>query len=99
MWTKEEVQLLIDNAHQSLETLEGMFPTKSRDAIRNKRSRLKRSPKVLKPWTEEERKFLAENYHTLSMDELLEHFKPRTESAIRSQVHYLKARNWRFKDD
>lgn len=98
MWNKEEIELLIANADASLEVLKELLPSKSINAIRNKRSRLKRSPKRLKPWTEEERTFLADNYNTTAIEDLVNHFD-RSASAIRSQVHYLKARQWRFKND
>jgi|TARA_B110000977_G_C11076299_1_gene491319 hypothetical protein len=50
-----------------------------------------------KPWTDTERKTLAENY--LSIDiELMMHLLPeRSQQAIRNQVSYLKKRGYRFK--
>ena len=49
-----------------------------------------------KPWTQEERTLLRNNYHLKNEEELLELFPERTINSIRKQVFYLKKRGWTF---
>lgn len=49
------------------------------------------------PWTDSERRTLAQYYYTISLELLLPMFPNRTVGAIRSQVHYLKKQGYRFK--
>ena len=48
------------------------------------------------PWTYEERVILKKHYKKVPMSELLVLLPGRSESAIYSQVNYLRKRKWSF---
>lgn len=50
-----------------------------------------------KPWTQEERKTLAEYYTQLSIEDLKCLLPDRSEQSIRNQVTYLRKRGYRIK--
>tara|TARA_B110000977_G_C11070843_1_gene489482 strand:- start:1473 stop:1775 length:303 start_codon:yes stop_codon:yes gene_type:complete len=52
---------------------------------------------INKPWTDKERKHLAQYYHHASIEEMCDRLPDRTEQSIRNQVNYLKKRGIRFK--
>ena len=49
-----------------------------------------------KPWTNDERQYVRNNYGFLNMEELLEGLTGRTENSVRKQVSYLRKRGWTF---
>lgn len=49
-----------------------------------------------KPWTDDERQYVRNNYGFLNMEELLEGLPGRTENSVRKQVSYLRKRGWAF---
>ena len=49
------------------------------------------------PWTDNERRVLAQNYLFRTAEEIQELLPNRTLQSIRNQVHYLRKRGYRFK--
>lgn len=49
------------------------------------------------PWTTDERRLLSDYYYKIPLQDLLPMFPHRTVGSIRSQVHYLQKRGYRFK--
>jgi len=50
-----------------------------------------------KPWTDEERKTLAEYYTKLDIEDLMYLLPDRSAGAIKNQVAYLRKRGYRIK--
>ena len=50
-----------------------------------------------RPWTDDERRLLAQNYLFLSAEEIQNLLPNRSLQSIRNQVHYLRKRGYRFK--
>ena len=50
-----------------------------------------------RPWTEDERRLLAQNYLFKSAEEIQYLLPSRSLQSIRNQVHYLRKRGYRFK--
>lgn len=50
-----------------------------------------------KPWTDDERKILAEYYTQLNIEDLMYLLPGRSEQAVRNQVAYLRKRGYRIK--
>lgn len=49
-----------------------------------------------KPWTQDERNLLRNQYYFNNEEELLQMFPGRTINSIRKQVSYLRKRGWCF---
>jgi hypothetical protein len=49
-----------------------------------------------KPWTQDERNLLRNQYYCNTEDELLKMFPGRSMNSIRKQVSYLRKRGWHF---
>jgi len=49
-----------------------------------------------KPWTQDERQLLRDNYGRVTMKTMLDLLPGRSENSIRKQVHYLRKRGWSF---
>lgn len=92
MWTDKEISILLNNSSLSLDELALLLPNKTRNAIRNKRSRLKASPRKSLPWTDIEKKVLVKYYGNIPKHEMLEKLSPRDWSSIQNQVSYLRSK-------
>lgn len=78
---------------------EAYFPTKEKYFLTSKQ----RCPIIYnmkeyqkKPWTQDERNLLRNQYYFKNEDELLEMFPGRSMNSIRKQVSYLRKRGWCF---
>ena len=89
-WTKEEKQILIDNAYSStLEEIWAMLPHKTHDSIRGEIKFLGLSIKQEKFWTPREIDFLKENIQSLGVYEIAKQLNRPSYGIIR-KVERLK---------
>lgn len=92
MWSDEEVQFLFDNPSMTLIDIAAALG-RSVSAVKAKRSRLgivAGSERGCKPWTDDERRILRENYEKLTTAELCEKLPGRSAAAIHSQAWWLR---------
>ena len=50
-----------------------------------------------RPWTDNERRLLAQHYLFVTPEEIQSMLPDRSIQSIRNQVHYLRKRGYRFK--
>jgi hypothetical protein len=92
MWTKEEINFILANRNMALKDMAEHLG-RSLDATRNKRHRLKASPRR-QVWTDAEREILKLHYGVKSKEEVAEMLPNRTWAAIVRQACYLRERQW-----
>jgi hypothetical protein len=94
-WTEEEIKLLVANQDASASELATLLPSRSEKAIAAKMLRLFPSRRKLILWSREDRWKLIELVRKETpLSEIYAAFPTRTPSAIRSQITYLKKRQW-----
>jgi hypothetical protein len=94
-WSDTEVEILSQNASLPIEELEKLLPGRSSRAILAKRLRTLPERRKLKQWSRDERHLLARLVQEgKPLAEIYSAFPTRTESAIRSQISYLRQRQW-----
>lgn len=90
-WTKEEEEYLISNyAHENINQLSQRLK-KTKNAIRNKASRLKTKKIFESNWTKEQEKYLIANYHKEDCQSLILALG-KTKNAIRNKAFALGLR-------
>jgi len=92
MWTKEQINFILANRNMPLKDMAEHLG-KTLDATRNKRHRLKASPRR-SVWTHAEREILKRHYGVKTKEEVMELLPNRTWAAIVRQACYLRARHW-----
>lgn len=95
LWTKKEIEVLENNANKPIDELMELLPGRSKQSIHVKKTRLFPQKRVLKQWSREDRFKLVDLVHKETpLAEIYEAFPSRTPSAIRSQISYLRQRQW-----
>lgn len=95
LWTDQEIETLRRNQNKKISELVELLPGRSAQSIQAKKLRLFPQKRVLKQWTREERLKLVDLVHRdTPLAEIYQAFPTRTESAIRSQISYLRQRQW-----
>jgi len=94
-WTDKEIEILLDNASLPIEELSLLLPSRSNRAILAKRLRVLPQRRVLKQWAREDRHLLAKLVEkNTPLVDIYAAFPTRTPSAVRSQISYLRQRQW-----
>lgn len=92
MWSEKDIQFLFNNPNMSIANIARALG-KSESAVKSKRSRLGIRSEDMNPWTADERRILQFNYEK-GKTELMKLLPGRSWDAIRSQVQFLRNRQW-----
>lgn len=102
-WTPEDDAILIDNKESSVRELLELFPGRTEQGIRMRRSKLGLSSTYLE-WTTEQEEFLINNYYTMSYKELSASLN-HSEASIKAKARKLGLRlregseTWTLEED